>query len=91
MCQSAAAPFCSLGTNAIYIENTFQPSDVVTLIQGKHILHFGGELLDYQANYTPWGNLQSGNFNFTGVYTPAKQHDRNRRIRLCGLPPWRRK
>jgi len=57
------------GTNAIYIENTYQPSDVVTLIRGKHILHFGGELLDYQANYTPWGNLQSGNFNFTGVYT----------------------
>ena len=57
------------GTNAVYIENTFQPSDVVTLIRGRHILHFGGELLDYQANYTPWGNLQSGNFNFTGVYT----------------------
>jgi len=57
------------GTNAIYIENTFQPSDVVTFIRGKHILHFGGELLNYQANYTPWGNLQSGNFNFTGVYT----------------------
>jgi len=57
------------GTNAIYIENTFQPSDIVTMIRGKHILHFGGELLDYQANYTPWGNLQSGSFNFTGVYT----------------------
>jgi hypothetical protein len=57
------------GTNAIYIENTFQPSDVVTMIRGKHILHFGGELLDYQANYTPWGNVQSGNFTFTGVYT----------------------
>ena len=57
------------GTNAIYIENTFQPSDVVTMIRGKHILHFGGELLDYQANYTPWGNLKSGNFTFTGVYT----------------------
>jgi hypothetical protein len=57
------------GTNAIYIENTFQPSDVVTMIRGKHILHFGGELLDYQANYTPWGNLTSGNFTFTGIYT----------------------
>jgi hypothetical protein len=63
------SPILQPGTNAIYIENTFQPSDVVTLIRGKHILHFGGELLDYQANYTPWGNLQSGNFNFTGVYT----------------------
>ena len=59
------------GTNAIYIENTFQPSDVVTMIRGKHILHFGGELLDYQANYTPWGNLISGNFTFTGVYTQS--------------------
>ena len=63
------SPILQPGTNAIYIENTFQPSDVVTLIRGKHILHFGGELLDYQANYTPWGNLQSGNFSFTGVYT----------------------
>jgi hypothetical protein len=57
------------GTNAIYIENTFEPSDVVTMVRGKHILHFGGELLDYQANFTPWGNVQSGQFNFSGVYT----------------------
>lgn len=57
------------GTNAIYIENTFEPSDVVTLIRGKHILHFGGELLAYQGNLTPWGNVQSGSWSFTGVYT----------------------
>ena len=57
------------GTNAIYIENTFEPSDVVTLIRGKHILHFGGELLVYQGNLTPWGNVQSGSWTFTGVYT----------------------
>ena len=63
------SPVLQPGTNAIYIENTFQPSDVVTMIRGRHILHFGGELLDYQANYTPWGNTQSGNFTFTGVYT----------------------
>jgi Carboxypeptidase regulatory-like domain len=63
------SPVLQPGTNAIYIENTFEPSDVVTMILGKHILHFGGELLDYQANYTPWGNTQSGNFTFTGAYT----------------------
>ena len=57
------------GTNAIYIENTFEPSDVVTMIRGKHILHFGGEVLDYQGNFTPWGNVQSGQFTFTGIYT----------------------
>src|SRR5260370_18193403 len=56
-------------TNAIYVENSFEPSDVVTLIRGKHILHFGGELLAYQDNSTPWGNVQSGEFNFNGSYT----------------------
>ena len=63
------SPVLQPGINAIYIEETFQPSEVVTMIRGRHILHFGGEFLDYQANYTPWGNLQSGNFTFTGVYT----------------------
>ena len=28
-------------TDAIYVENSFDPSDTVTLIKGKHILHFG--------------------------------------------------
>ena len=65
------SPVLQPGTNAIYIENTFEPSDTVTLIRGKHILHFGGELLIYQANLTPWGNVQSGNWNFSGVYTQA--------------------
>ena len=41
------------------------------MIQGKHTSRkfLAVELLDYQANYTPWGNVQSGNFTFTGVYT----------------------
>jgi Carboxypeptidase regulatory-like domain len=63
------SPILQPGTNAIYIENTFEPSDVVTMIRGKHILHFGGEVLAYQGNLTPWGNVQSGSFSFTGVYT----------------------
>ena len=33
------------GTNTIYAQNVYQPSDVVTMIRGKHILHFGGELI----------------------------------------------
>ena len=43
------------GTFASYIQNSFDPSDVVTLIRGKHVLHFGGELLRNQDNSTPWG------------------------------------
>ena len=56
-------------TSAIYIENSFNPSDVVTVIRGRHILHFGGELLAYQDNSTPWGNLSSGSFTFNGQFT----------------------
>lgn len=57
------------GTFASYIQNSFDPSDVVTMIRGKHILHFGGELLRSQDNSTPWGAVDVGTFNFTGVYT----------------------
>lgn len=55
--------------NVQYAQNGIDPSDSVTLIRGKHILHFGGEYLFFRDNSTYWGNLQSGNFNFTGVYT----------------------
>jgi Carboxypeptidase regulatory-like domain len=57
------------GTNAIYIENLYDPSDVLTLIKGKHILHFGGEVLMGEGNTTPWGNVDAGQFNFNGSYT----------------------
>jgi Carboxypeptidase regulatory-like domain len=59
----------SPGTNAIYIENLYDPSDVVTLIKGKHILHFGAEVLMGEGNTTPWGNVDAGQFTFTGQYT----------------------
>jgi hypothetical protein len=64
-CCAQIAP----GTNAIYIENLYDPSDVVTLIKGRHILRFGVEVLMGQGNTTPWGNLTAGNFNFNGNYT----------------------
>jgi Carboxypeptidase regulatory-like domain/TonB dependent receptor len=56
-------------TSAIYIENSFDPSDVLTMIRGKHILHFGGEFLALQDNSTPWGNLNAGTFTFNGQFT----------------------
>jgi hypothetical protein len=64
-CCSGLGP----GTNAIYIEHLYDPSDVITLIKGKHILHFGVEVLMGEGNTTPWGNLQAGNFTFSGSYT----------------------
>jgi hypothetical protein len=56
-------------TSAIYIENSWNPSDVVTMIHGRHILHFGGEVLMEQDNSTPWGNLNAGTFTFNGQFT----------------------
>ena len=56
-------------SNSVYKEFTIDPSDVVTMIRGKHILHFGGELLAYQNNSTAWGNTNAGTFYFSGQYT----------------------
>jgi hypothetical protein len=57
------------GTNAIYKEHLFDYSDVVTMIRGRHILHFGGELLAYRDNSTAWGNATAGNMQYSGQYT----------------------
>jgi hypothetical protein len=65
------------GTNAIYKEHVFDYSDVVTMIRGKHILHFGGELLAYRDNSTQWGNKTAGNFQYSGQYTRHYYLDSN--------------
>ncbi|HEV2397184.1 MAG TPA: TonB-dependent receptor [Candidatus Sulfotelmatobacter sp.] len=57
------------GTNSVYKEHVFDYSDVVTMIRGKHILHFGGELLQYRDNSTAWGNKTAGNMQYSGQYT----------------------
>ena len=61
--------------NAVYKEHVYDPSDVVTLIRGKHILHFGGEFLFYRDNSTAWGNINGGTMGYTGVYTSSTQGD----------------
>ncbi|WP_188760714.1 TonB-dependent receptor [Edaphobacter acidisoli] len=62
-------------SNSVYKEHAFDPSDVVTLVTGKHILHFGGEFLIYENNSTAWGNLNAGQMTYTGVYTTSTQGD----------------
>ena len=58
-------------SNSVYKEFTWDPSDVVTMIRGKHILHFGGELLAYQNNSTAWGNTNAGTFHILRPVHPA--------------------
>ncbi len=70
--QGTGAPNqLNTGTNAVFIENTFIPSDVLTLIRGKHILHFGGEVMFEQDNSTPWGSIHGADMTFTGQFTNA--------------------
>jgi hypothetical protein len=57
------------GTNAVYKEYLFDPTDVVTLIKGRHVLHFGGEFLINRADSTNWGNLNAASLTFGGTYT----------------------
>ncbi len=64
------------GINAIYKEHVFDPSDVVTLIRGRHVLHFGGEFLIKEDNSTAWGNLNPATFGFTGDYTKGSLNDK---------------
>ncbi|MGA3034518.1 MAG: carboxypeptidase-like regulatory domain-containing protein [Terracidiphilus sp.] len=58
-------------SNSVYKEMVFDPSDVVTMIKGRHVLHFGGEFLINRADSTSWGNINSGSFTFAGTYTAA--------------------
>ncbi len=56
-------------TNAVYKEFVFDPSDVFTLVKGRHVLHFGGEFLISRADSTAWGNQNPGSVDFQGYYT----------------------
>jgi hypothetical protein len=65
----------SPATDAIYIENSYDPSDMVTLVKGRHILHFGIEVLMAEGNTTAWGSNSAGNYGFTGQYTQGVKSD----------------
>ena len=56
-------------SNAVYKEHIFDPSDVVTMIRGKHVLHFGGEMQFFRDDSTNWGNTNAGTYQFSGQYT----------------------
>ncbi len=66
----------------------FDPSDVVTLIKGRHVLHFGGEFLINRADSTAWGNIRRRSIDFGGNLHLARrrQHHFVRRSILRRLP-----
>jgi hypothetical protein len=60
------------GLEAILAEGSFVPSDVLTLVRGKHILKFGGEFDAYQVNIN-FSGYSDGNFVFNGDSTLGPQ------------------
>ena len=70
-CCDAPSP----GTDATYKEIVFDPSDVLTMIRGKHVLHFGGELLAYRQDGTAWGNVNAAAVGYSGAYTQSTVGD----------------
>jgi len=73
----SAVSVLSPATDATYIENSFDPSDVITLVKGRHILHFGIEVLMAEGNTTAWGSNSAGNYGFTGQYTAGVVQNTN--------------
>jgi hypothetical protein len=65
----------SPGTTSISKEFVFDPSDVFTIIHGRHVLHFGGEFLFYRDDRTAWGNINGSTLSYTGVYTQSTVGD----------------
>lgn len=57
------------GTSMRFNQNLFDISDVVTLIRGRHILRFGGNLIVMRANSTAFGYIFGATLGFTGAYT----------------------
>ena len=55
--------------DAVLGEGVYNFSDVLTLVHGKHTIKVGGQYdRDYQ-NYTNWGDISSGSFEFNGGVT----------------------
>jgi len=57
------------GTHAVLADGAFVEGDILTLIRGRHTIKLGGELDKSYQNYTSWGDVSSGNFQFNGIGT----------------------
>lgn len=55
--------------DAVLGEEVYNYSDILTLIRGKHTIKLGGEYDREYQNYTNWGDITSGNFEFNGSVT----------------------
>ncbi len=57
------------GTTCRMGEGSYGPSDMLTIVKGKHILNMGGEFDRLFGNIGGWSSTQSGSFTFSGTMT----------------------
>jgi len=55
--------------DAVLGEGVYNVGDILTLIRGRHTIKVGGEFDKYYQNYTSWGDITSGHFEFNGGVT----------------------
>lgn len=63
------------GVHANLADGTLAESDILTLIKGKHTIKLGGEFDKSYQNYTGWGDISSGGFEFNGLATGTPYAD----------------
>jgi Carboxypeptidase regulatory-like domain/TonB-dependent Receptor Plug Domain len=56
-------------------EGIYTVSDILTLIHGRHTIKVGGEFDKSYQNYTSWGDIDSGHFEFNGSVTGVPYAD----------------
>lgn len=57
------------GVHAVLADGAYVEGDILTLIRGRHTIKLGGEFDKSYQNYTNWGDVSSGNFQFNGIGT----------------------
>jgi outer membrane receptor protein involved in Fe transport len=57
------------GVHAVLADGAFVEGDILTLVRGRQTIKIGGELDKSYQNYTNWGDVSSGNFQFNGIGT----------------------
>ncbi|HEX4006807.1 MAG TPA: TonB-dependent receptor [Acidobacteriaceae bacterium] len=57
------------GVHAVLADGAYVAADIVTLVRGRHTIKMGGEFDKSYQNYTNWGDVSSGNFQFNGIGT----------------------
>jgi hypothetical protein len=61
--------------DSILASGGYSASDIVTLIHGRHTVKIGSEWDREYQNYTNWGDVSSGNFEFNGSITGVPYAD----------------